>query len=98
MKYLEFIQRIRFLYAKRYPLYAIISTNSYVRIYKQIMQNKPNFPHFSPKNDVFTKNKANSNPICRKGKNERFCVDKEPYYCFNNATRGFYHPKGCPEV
>jgi hypothetical protein len=27
------------------------------------MQNKPNFPHFSPKNDDFTKNKANSNPI-----------------------------------
>jgi len=27
------------------------------------MQNKPNFPHFSPKNDDFTKNKPNSNPI-----------------------------------
>ncbi len=35
-------------------------------------------------------------PIYRKGKNERFCVDKEPYDCFNNVTRGFYHPKGCP--
>jgi len=43
------------------------------------MQNKPNFPYFSPKNDDFKKNKANlsqfkpikanSNPICRKGKN-----------------------------
>ena len=31
------------LYDKRYPLYAIISTNSYVRIYKLFMQNKPNF-------------------------------------------------------
>jgi len=40
-----------------------ISTNSYVRIYKLFMQNKPNFPHFSPKNDDFTKNKPNSNPI-----------------------------------
>jgi hypothetical protein len=52
------------------------------------------------------KNKPNSNPIkpnsnpiqsqfkanYRKGKNERFCVDKELYYCFNNATRGSYHP------
>jgi len=40
-----------------------ISTNSYVRIYKLFMQNKPNFPHFSPENDDLTKNKANSNPI-----------------------------------
>ena len=50
------------------------STNSYVRIYKQIMQNKPNFMRFSPENDDFTKKqsqnkpnlsqfKANSNPI-----------------------------------
>ncbi len=60
-----------------------ISTKEYVRNYKQIMQNKPNFPHFSPKNDDFTKNKANSNPIqtqfVERGKNERFCVDKELY-------------------
>jgi hypothetical protein len=27
--------------------------------------------------------------------NELFCVDKELYYCFNNTTRGIYHPKGC---
>jgi len=27
------------------------------------LTNKPNFPHFSPKNDDFTKNKPNSNPI-----------------------------------
>ena len=38
------------------------------------------------------KNKPNSNPIWRMGKNERFCVDKESYDCFSNATRGFYHP------
>ena len=31
------------LYTKRYPLYDIISTKEYVRIYKQIMQNKANF-------------------------------------------------------
>ncbi|MBW2334094.1 MAG: hypothetical protein JRF06_03190, partial [Deltaproteobacteria bacterium] len=28
-----------------------------------ILTNKPNFPHFSPKNDDFTKNKPNSKPI-----------------------------------
>jgi len=40
---LEFIQTTGLmLYAKRYPLYAINSTNSYVRIYKLFMQNKPN--------------------------------------------------------
>jgi hypothetical protein len=75
-----------------------------------ILQNKPNFPHFSPENDDFTEKqtqfkpkqsqfkpkqtqfKPNSNPIFRKGKNESFCVDKEPYDCFNNTTREFYHP------
>jgi hypothetical protein len=30
------------------------------------------------------KNKPNSNPICRKGKNERFCVDKELYDSFGD--------------
>jgi hypothetical protein len=39
--------------------------------------------------------KAKTKPICRKGENERFCVDREPYDCFNNASRGIYHPKGC---
>ena len=29
----------------------ITSTNSYVRIYKLFMQNKPNFPYFSPENE-----------------------------------------------
>jgi hypothetical protein len=28
-------------------------------------------------------------------KNERFCVDKEPYNDINNHTRGIYHPKEC---
>jgi release factor glutamine methyltransferase len=59
------------------------------------MQNKPNFPHFSPKNACLTKNKPNSNPICRKEKNESFCVDKKFYDDINHATRGIYHPKGC---
>ncbi|MDT8304282.1 MAG: hypothetical protein RQ760_22580, partial [Sedimentisphaerales bacterium] len=27
-----------------------------------------------------------------KGKNERFCVDKELYNVNNNTTRGSYHP------
>ena len=40
---LVFIQILRFLNALRYPLYAINSTNSYVRIYKLFMQNKANF-------------------------------------------------------
>ena len=51
------------LHAKRYPLYAIISTNSYVRIYKQIMQNKPNFMRFSPENADFTKKQTQLKPI-----------------------------------
>ena len=52
----------------------INSTNSYVRIYKQFIQNKPNFPRFSTEIDDFTKKqtqyKPNSNPnkpnICLK--------------------------------
>jgi hypothetical protein len=32
-------------------LYAIISTKDYVRIFLRKMQNKPNFLHFSPKNE-----------------------------------------------
>ena len=51
------------LYDKRYPLYAIISTNSYVRIYKPFMQNKPNFPYYSPENDDFTKKQTQLKPI-----------------------------------
>ena len=26
-----------------------------------------------------------------------FCAGKNLYDCFNNATRGFYHPEGCVE-
>jgi hypothetical protein len=48
------------------------------------------FKHFDE-----CQNKAKTKPICRKGENERFCVDREPYDCFNNASRGIYHPKGC---
>jgi len=36
--------------------------------------------------------KPKTNPIRRKAKSECFCVDKESYDCFNNATRGIYHP------
>ncbi|MHC4242261.1 MAG: hypothetical protein ACYSU4_07660, partial [Planctomycetota bacterium] len=39
-----------------------ISTNSYVRNYKQIMQNKPNFPHFSPENGDFVKKQTQNKP------------------------------------
>jgi len=73
---LEFIQTTGLmLYAKRYPLYAINSTNSYVRIYKLFMQNKPNSPNVQISLTSFiimfyiifisltkVKNKANSNP------------------------------------
>jgi len=46
-------------------LYAVIpSTNVEIALQiHSILTNKPNFPHFSPKNDDFTKNKPNSNPI-----------------------------------
>jgi hypothetical protein len=46
------------------------------------MQNKPNFPHFSPKNEDYAKKqtqfKPNSNPITSMAKNECFCADKNP--------------------
>ena len=74
---LEFIQTTGLmLYAIRYPLYAINSTNSYVRIYKLFMQNKPNVKDAQinvnsymkskyEKLDTWLsgKNKPNSNPI-----------------------------------
>ena len=48
---------------------------------------------------VIQTNKAKTNPIPSKVKNERFCVDREPYNDINNATRGIltvvrqvYHP------
>jgi len=44
--------------------------------------------------------KANSNPIeanVQKAKNERFCVDKEPYDDILLFPRGIYHPQGCLE-
>ena len=41
----------------------INSTNYYVRIYKQIMQNKPNFPCFSAKNEDYTKKQTQTDPI-----------------------------------
>jgi len=40
----------------------INSTNSYVRNYKQIMQNKPNFPRFSPENEDYAKKQTQFKP------------------------------------
>ena len=34
-----------------------------IRQISLFMQNKPNFPHFSPENEDYAKNKPNSNPI-----------------------------------
>ena len=52
--------------------YEIHSTKEYVRNYKQIMQNKPNFPHFSTKNKDYAKKqtqfKPNFGPISRVAK------------------------------
>jgi hypothetical protein len=54
--------------AKRCPLYAIHSTKQFVRNFQLFLRNKPNFPHFSPKNEDHnekqTQFKPNSNPIC----------------------------------
>ncbi len=66
-------------------------------------QTKPIQTQFKPKQSQFWPNikgvKAKTNPIqtqfTERGKNESFCVDNELYDCFNNATRGIYHPKGC---
>jgi hypothetical protein len=68
------------------------STNSYVRIYQQIMQNKPkvksvkiNVSSFvTSKYElmgqlVIQTNKPKTNPIASNSNNERFCVDKEFY-------------------
>ena len=59
-------------------------------------KNKPNSKpiqtQFNPKQTQFKPNKAKNKPNFRKGKNERFCADKEPYNDINNATRGSYHP------
>jgi hypothetical protein len=60
---------------------------------KKQTQFKPNKAKNKPNTNPI---KAKTNPIWRKGKNERFCVDKEPYDCFNNDTRGFYLPIRVP--
>ena len=49
--------------AKRCTLYAIHSTNKFVRNFQQIMQNEPKFPCFSPKNAGLTKKRTQTNPI-----------------------------------
>ena len=60
---------------------------------------KPTQTQFKPKQTQFKPNLSRRSlersRIYRKGENERFCVDREPYDCFNNASRGIYHPKGC---
>ena len=73
MKNLEFIQMAgSTLYAKRHPLYAIKSTNSFVRNYKQIMQNKPNFMRFLPENDDIMKKQTQFKANFRKAKMNAF--------------------------
>jgi hypothetical protein len=42
------------------------STNKFVRNFQQIMQNEPNFHHFSPKNNDSTKKRTQTNPILAK--------------------------------
>ncbi len=54
-----------------------------------LTQNKPNLTQNKPNLSQF---QSQTNPICRKDKNERFCADKEPYNDIISATRGFYHP------
>jgi hypothetical protein len=90
----ENIRQINPFYAKQTQFYAFFTgKRRFHQKTKPIQtQFKPNKAKNKPN---LTQNKPNSKPICRKGKNERFCVDKEPYDCFNNATRGCYHPKGC---
>ena len=44
------------------------STNSFVRIYKQIMQNEPNFPQFSPENACLTKKQTQFEPNSKPNK------------------------------
>jgi hypothetical protein len=55
------------------------STNYYVRIYQKKMQNKPNFPHFSPENDDYAKKQSQFKPNFFKSQNESFFVDIELY-------------------
>jgi hypothetical protein len=45
------------------PVFCILSTIILYSRLHTFMQNKPNFPHFSPEKTDFKKNKANSNPI-----------------------------------
>ncbi|MDT8301374.1 MAG: hypothetical protein RQ760_07800, partial [Sedimentisphaerales bacterium] len=47
-----------------------------------LTQNKPNLSQFQ----------SQTNPICRKAKNERSCVENDPYDPFNSLTRGSYQP------
>ena len=73
---LEFIQKTTFARLSNvminvYDFHII----TYFR-YTLIMQNKANFPHFSPKNDDLRKNKPNSKPISE-DKNGSSCVENE---------------------
>ena len=49
----------------------------------------------NPKQTQLKPKQTQSNPICRKAKNERFCVDMELYDELLYFTRGIKHPDGC---
>ena len=85
--------------------YAKINLNTFIAMRYEEMDNwlfrqtkpiqtqfKPNLTQFKPN---LSQNKAKTKPICRKAKNESFCVDKGLYNDINNVTREIYHPKGC---
>jgi len=55
-------------------------------------QFKANLSQFKP---IKPKTNPKQSQFVERGKNKSFCVVKEPYDRFNNATRGFYHPEGC---
>jgi len=75
-------------------------TSKYVQVGQLVIQtnkanSKPIKAKTNPIQTQFNPIKAKTKPICRKPKNERSCVENELYDCFNNITRGFYHPNGC---
>jgi hypothetical protein len=54
--------------AEKFRIFQLEDTaKEFVRNFQQIMQNKPNFPRFSPKNDDLTKKQTQTNPIYKKG-------------------------------
>ena len=60
----------------------INSTKPYVRIYKQIMQNKPNFPYFSPENEDYAKKQSQYKP-----------KQTQSVFCFLSSVICFFRAK-----